>query len=199
MALVSRTTIIILIALGAALAGFAFSSAAQRLRDEEPPADTSIAAPPQSADLGWRETLGSQDERLVFSVESLEVVRGGWRARLSIENDSSVPYEVGDPSATLNRSFGLMLFSTGDLDELEERNASGTLPAVRAAARYQPALPPILEPGDSWEGTISARGALVADSWVRVVFGTLVAAGKPPDELEEVIPWITDHAYPLRK
>jgi len=199
MPLVSRTTIIVLVALGAALAGFAFSSAAKRLQDDDAAADTSVAAGPQTAKLGWSETYGSEDERLVFSVESLEVVRDGWRAKLSIENDSSVPYEVGDPLASLDRSFGLMLFSTGDLEELEERNASRTLPAVRAAARYQPALPPILEPGDSWEGTISARGALVAESWVRVVFGTLVAVGKPPDELEEVISWITDHTYALRE
>ena len=45
---------------------------------------------------------------------------------------------------------------------------------------------------------MSANGALVADSWVRVVFGTLIAAGKPPEGLEEVVVWITDHAYRLR-
>jgi len=196
---VSRTTIIVLIALSAALAGFAFSSAAERFRDEKPAADTSVAAGPQRADLGWQETFGSEDERLVFSVESFEVVPDGWRAKLSLENDSSVPYEVGDPRATLARSFGLMLFSSGDLEELEERNGNGTLPAVRAADRYEPDLPPILEPGSSWEGTISASGALVADGWVRVVFGTLVAVAKPPDELEENIVWITDDAYRLRR
>ena len=38
------------------------------------------------------------------------------------------------------------------------------------------------EPKASWEGEMSARGALVADSWVRVVFGTLIAVGKPPDD-----------------
>ena len=195
----SRTTIIVLVALGAAMAGFAFSSAAQRLRDDKPTADTSVAAGAQTAKLGWRETFGSDDEHLAFSVESLEVVRGGWRAKLSLENDSSVPYEVGDPRATLDRSFGLMLFSSGDLGELEERNASGTLPAVRPATRYEPALPAILEPGDSWEGTISASGALVAEGWVRVVFGTLVAVGKPPDVLEEKIVWIADDTYRLRK
>ena len=199
MALVSRTTIIILVALGAALAGFAFSSAAQRLRDEESPADTSIAAPPQSADLGWRETLGPEGEQLVFSVESLEVVPRGWRVKLSLENDSSVAYEIGDPRATLDRAFGLRLFSSGDTEEFQEQSASGALPAVRPATRYEPALPAVLEPGDSWEGTISASGALVADSWVRVVFGTLVAVGRAPDELPETLVWTTDRAHRLRR
>ena len=77
--------------------------------------------------------------------------------------------------------------------------ASGTLPAVRAATGYAPDLPPILEPGASWEGEISARGALVAGSWARVVFGTLVAVGKPPEELDEMVVWITDNAYQLER
>jgi hypothetical protein len=34
---------------------------------------------------------------------------------------------------------------------------------------------------------------------VRVVFGTLVAVGRPPDELGERVLWITDHAHRLRE
>ena len=84
---------------------------------------------------------------------------------------------MGDPGATLDRAFGLMLFRTGETRELERRNRNGTLPATRPAVRYEPSLPKILEPGASWKGTISAPGSLVARSWVRVVFGTLVAVG----------------------
>ena len=91
-----------------------------------------------------------------------------------------------------------MLFQSGDLAELEEKNESGTLPTVRPAARFEPEPPAILEPGDSWAGTISAPGALVANSWVRVVFGTLVSVGTPPEDLEEQVIWITDNAYRLR-
>jgi hypothetical protein len=196
---VSRTTLIVLIALGAAVASFAFSSVARTLREDQPDERTSVAAGAQAADLGWRETYGRAGEQLVFSVASLEVMPGGWRARVSVENDTSIPYEVGDPRATLDRSFGLMLFSSGKAAELEERNANGTLPAVRTASRYEPALPKILEPGDSWEGTISARGALVADSWVRVVFGSLISVGQPPEGLEENVVWITDRTYRLRR
>jgi hypothetical protein len=194
----SRTTILVLVALGAALAGFAFSTAAKRLQDEDSAAEASVAASPQTATLGWRETLGSAGEQLVFSVQSLQVVPGGWRVRLALENRSSVAFSLGDPQATLNRSFGLMLFSTRKIEELSDENASGTLPAVRPAATYQPSLPAILEPDASWEGTISAPGALAAGSWVRVVFGALVSVGNPPKELGESIVWITDRAYRLR-
>ncbi len=193
----SRTTILVLVALGAALAGFAFSTAARQLKNEEPAAEASVAAGAQTATLGWRETHGSPGEQLVFFVESLEIVPGGWKVRLALENRSSVAFALGD-HASLNRSFGLMLFSSGKIEELQAQNASNTLPAVRPAATYAPRLPALLEPGASWRGTISAPGSLAAGSWVRVVFGSLVSVGNPPEEFGESIVWITDSAHQLR-
>ncbi|MBA3374519.1 MAG: hypothetical protein H0U00_01655 [Actinobacteria bacterium] len=194
----SRKTILILVAFGAAAAGFTFSTAAKRLQDEEPAAEASVAASPQTASVDWRETHGVPGEQLVFSVESLHVMPDGWRVSLALENRSSVAYELGDSQTTLNRSFGVMLFSTGELEELNELSSSGTLPAVRPAVRYEPSLPAILEPDASWQGIISAPGALSAGSWLRVVFGTLISVGNPPEELGENIVWITDSAYRLR-
>jgi len=194
---VSRTTLIVLIALGATFAGFVLASNAQRLTaDDDEDVATSVAAGPQTADLDWREPHGSEGEQLIFTVARLEVTETGWSARIGIENDSSVGWELA-PGATPDGSFGLQLFETGDAQELEDRNRNGTLPAVRAATRYAPTLPGVLEPGASWAGEISARGSLVAGSWARVVFGTLVAVGKPPEGLEEMLIWITDESYEL--
>jgi hypothetical protein len=195
----SRTTILVLVALGAALAGFAFSATAGQLKDEKPAPGASAAAGPQRAALGWQETFGEVGEQLVFSVDSLQVVQGGWQARVGLENDTSVSYEVGGASLTLDPSFGLMLFSRGALAELKRRNKNGTLPPVRRAVRFEPSLPTILEPGASWSGTMSAPGALVAHSWVRVVFGAFVSVGKPPEDLDEQVVWITDRSYRLRR
>jgi hypothetical protein len=197
---VSRTTTIVLVALGATLAGLALASNASRLRGSEEAPDTAVAAGPQKAELGlgWRETYGPPGEQVVFTVDSLEVTPTGWRARVGIRNSSSVAWELA-PGATPDGTFGLQLFTTGDVDELEERNRAGTLPAVRAATSYEPELPEILDPDASWEGEISAKGALIAESWARVVFGTLIAVGKPPDELDETIVWITDASYRLRR
>ena len=194
----NRTTIIVLIALGATLAGFALASNASRLRGGEDAPAASVAAGPQKADLGWRETYGPPSERVVFTVDSLEVTQTGWRARIGITNASSIAWEL-DPSATPDGTFGLQLFKTGDQDELDKRNKEQTLPAVRAATLFDPELPKILEPNASWKGVMSARGALVADSWTRVVFGTLIAVGKTPDELDPQVVWITDNAYRLRR
>lgn len=195
---VSRTTIIVLVAVVAALAGLTLASNASRLGGGEETPGTSVAASPQAADLGWRETYGPPGQQIVFTVDSLEVTSDGWRARVGIANSSSVAWELA-PGATPDGTFGLQLFTTGEPAELEERNSAGTLPAVRAATRYEPAPPRILDPGATWEGEISANGALVAGSWVRLVFGTIIAAGKPPDELDETVVWITDHAHRLRR
>jgi hypothetical protein len=194
---VSRTTTIVLIALGATFAGFVLASNARRLQGDDPEVQPSVAAGPQSQSLDWREKYGVPGEEVVFTVESLQVTKTGWRAQVGIENGTSVGWELA-PGATSEGSFGLQLFETGGEDELEERNQGGTLPAVRAATRYEPELPPILEPQASWHGTMSAPGALVAGSWARVVFGALIAVGKPPEGLEEVFVWITDNAYRLR-
>jgi hypothetical protein len=195
----SRNTTLVLVVLAAGVGLFAFSSAAQRLRDDDPVAKESAAAGPQSIALDWRETFGTGDEQVVFEVERLEVLRDGWRAHLAVRNESSIAWEVGDPRATLDRSFGVMLFASGKASELSERNSRNTLPAVRPASSYEPSLPEILEPRASWEGVISAPGSLVAGSWVRIVFGTLIAIGPTPEGLEERIVWITDHTTRLRR
>lgn len=194
----SRTTIIVLIALGATFAGFVLASNARRLSGDDPAAAASVAAGPQTAELDWRETYGEGSEQLVFTVDRIEVTATGWAATIGIENSSSAGWELV-PNATPDGTFGLQLFDTADPEELAERNREGTLPAVRAATRFEPELIPILEPGARWEGRMSARGSLVAGATTRVVFGTLLTVGKPPKELDEKVVWITDHAYTLRQ
>ena len=195
---VSRTTIIVLVAAGATIAGLALASGIEGLRSTQPNPEASVAAGPQSTQLDWKETYGAPGESIVFTVDELNVTATGWNARVGVANRSSVAWELA-PNATPDGTFGLRLFESGDRSELQRRNASGTLPAVRAATDYAPVLPKILEPASSWTGRISAPGALVAGSWARVVFGTLVAVGKPPKSLETVVVWITDHAYRLRE
>ncbi len=109
-------------------------------------------------------------------------------------------FSSGIPTTTNRRWPGQAAPAYYGEAELAQRNRSGTLPATRPATRYEPKLPKILAPRSSWNGTISAPGALVASSYVRVVFGALDAAGgKGPDGLANPVVWITDHAYRLRR
>jgi hypothetical protein len=193
---VSRATVIVLIALAAALAGFSIASRVG-LGSQDTSTEASVAAGVQKEKLGWRETYGEPGEQLVFTVDSIEVTSAGWRVRIGIENKSQVAWEL-KPGAVPDGNFGLALFETGDTGELDRRNRAGTLPAVRAATTYDPPLEKVLEPRATWTGDISAHGSLVAGSWARVVFGTLVAVGNPPSNLGSTVVWITDSAYRLR-
>ncbi len=151
-------------------------------------------APPRSAAIDWRETYGQQADRLVFKVERLEVHDDGWQAAVAVTNDSSVAFKISRPA---DRTFGLMVFGSGDHAELDRLNKDGALPSLRPARELDPPLPAVLAPGETWSGTMSAPGALPQGRWVRVVFGVFEAAGKPPEGLQPRISWITDSAYEL--
>ena len=180
------------IAIAVALAA---TACAEETPEPKPPAS---AAKPQSRQLHWNERYTEGDNSIAFRVRSFDVTEGGWRADISMTNDTKTRFEVGNPGATLDRAFGVMLFGTGDLRELEQRNASNELPGIRRAERFRPALPLVLEPGATWSGTMEASGALAASRWVRVVFGALVPIGDPPESFPPALVWITDHTFQLR-
>jgi hypothetical protein len=159
---------------------------------------TATPAPPQQATLGWREVYGKPGASLVFRVESLWVEESGWTASVQVQNDSRVRFAVASGSTSIDSSFGLMILPTGDHRELDRLNNAGELPAVRQAETIRPQLPGVLEPGATWRGTLSAKGALPGGSWTRVVFGAFVAMGKPPDGIQDRVIWITDHTQRLR-
>ena len=195
----SRTTILVLVALGAALAGFAFSTAAKRLQDDEPAAEASVAARPQSASLDWRETHGTPGEQLVFSVDSLQVTP----QRLACERGPREPIlgriragrSTGDLESLVRSHAVLDREDRGAERAQRQQRAPGRAP--RRALRAEPCRRS-WSPTRRWKGTISAPGSLAAGNWVRIVFGTLVAVGNPPEELGENVVWITDRAYRLR-
>ena len=153
------------------------------------------AAEPQHAELGWRESYPGTGERLRFAVDALDVRKGGWSVKIAVSNDTHTTFELGVNPAQL--SFGLMLFATGSLAELEEANRAGQLPPVRLAATMKPPPPDVLAPGATWRTTLSGLGSLADGSYVRVSFGPLRAIGEPPQGMQPVVFWITDRSYRL--
>jgi hypothetical protein len=157
----------------------------------------SVKAPPQTAQLGWEEPYPAEAPALVFRVASFTVTRDGWSANISVENTSDIGWRVGDASLLALGRWGVMLFPDDDADELDRRNHDGSLPGIRQATRFIPALPAVLASGKTWQGTISAPGALAGGLWVRISFGPFVADGVPPKGTETPVVWFTDHAYEL--
>jgi hypothetical protein len=176
------------------------------------PLPPSYPASPQRAELAWVESIGDRTGRLVFGVRSFEVTRDGWRAQISLANETAVPFAVGSTRLQGSLAFGVMLFSTGRHSELDTRNANGSLPTLRPAERYQPPLPDKLGAHATWTATIAAHGPLAAGTWARVEFGALFPVIEQQDTPEPKLPdalrkanvqngllWITDHAYELKR
>lgn len=156
-----------------------------------------IKAPPQTARLSWDEPYPAGEAALVFGVSTFTVTRTGWEADISVRNRSKVAWEIGGPDGAPARAFGVLLFPTGALEDLERRNREGDLPAIRPAQSFRPALPAVLKPGSTWAGTIAARGALAGGLWVRVSFGAFRSVGTPPDGAQPQVVWFTDHTHQL--
>ncbi len=151
-------------------------------------------APPQSEALDWVERFPADGPALVFSAHLFEVTSAGWRAEIELANDTSIPWEIQESPAT---QFGVMLFPTDEVSEVEHRSRNDDLPGLREAQSLEPTPPATLRPGKSWRGTMSAPGSLAAGLYVRIVFGRLVAVGDPPTGMPAQFSWITDHAYRL--
>jgi hypothetical protein len=152
-------------------------------------------APPQSATLDWVERFPSDGPAVVFSADRLEITASGWSASVELENDTSTPWRIVESPAT---AFGVMLFTSGDVAEVERRSEEDDLPGLRPARSFDPPLPERLAPGMGWRGTIAAPGRLAAGLHLRIVFGQLVAVGDPPDGMPAQFSWITDNSYELR-
>ena len=105
------------------------------------------AAPPQAAELGWTEQLPKTGDALVFHVYRFAVTRSGWEADVEVENRTDIAWRLPGAVEAVPTSFGVMLFRTDDLDEVESRSANGDLPGLREASTYMPALPARLAPG----------------------------------------------------
>ena len=153
------------------------------------------AAEPQRVELEWRERYPDSGPGLRFAVDALQVTGEGWSADIAVTNSTGVPFAFGRQAT--ERAFGLMLFTNGEVDELEEAARDGRLPTIRPAERFEPEPPALLAPNATWRARLSARGSLADGSWVRVSFGPLRAQGDPPDGMESVVFWITDRSHRL--
>ena len=162
---------------------------------ETEPVPPARAAEPQQVELDWVEIYPPTGERIRFAVDELDVRAEGWSVGIAVTNATRNSFELGVNRAQL--SFGLMLFATGELDELEDANRAGRLPPVRLATTMEPPPPDVLAPGTTWHATLSGPGSLADGSYVRVAFGPLRAVGEPPQGMQPVLFWITDRSHRL--
>jgi hypothetical protein len=181
----------------AAVALLMLAALAAGCSSESVPIDPARAAKPQAHELRWVERYPASGPGLVFRVRSFAVTRDGWEAEIAFDNRSGVHWELPEAQEAFRRMFGVMLFATGELAEVERKSKDGDLPPVRRARTFAPALVAFLPAGETWSGRISAPGALPAGSFARLVFGPFTAAADPPEGMESPVVWITDRVLEL--
>src|SRR5215210_3694966 len=104
-------------------------------------------AEPQQTQLHWRESYPSSGQRLRFAVDRLVIGTDGWSAEIAVTNSTGIPFELGQPADLV---FGVMLFKTGRLDELQDATETSGLPPLREATTIEPKPPHILGPNATW-------------------------------------------------
>lgn len=160
------------------------------------------ARPPKLVDpvghtLTWRETAGRGRERFVFSVSRIAIASGHWTVVGSVKNASSQPFRISVPHRPHELVFGVVPLRTSRLEELETYDRERRPLPIRRATIFEPKLPALLAPGQAWVGTMRGFGTLPRAGYLRVVFGTFVAAGSVPAGLRSHLTWITDHSLAL--
>jgi hypothetical protein len=146
-------------------------------------------AEPRTIELGWVERFRAAS--FVFRVGRLVVGDDGWRASVSVTNDSQSPYRLG------RRSVALVVLETASRRELREltEGLERTPPSLPPDT-VSPEPPPVLGPGASWTAELSSTVVLRSGSVVRVLFGPFSRVGGRDREAADVL-WVTDHAARL--
>ena len=164
--------------------------------EEEPvPLAPVRAAAPQTVELKWRESYPPTGPQLRFHVDRLAVREDGWSVDVAVENATAIPFALA--TEPLDLEFGVMLFASDSVEELEAASRGGSLPSLRRATDIVPSPPQTLDPGATWRARLSAPGSLRAGAFLRVSFGPLVAEREPPPDMESTVVWITDKAHRL--
>lgn len=139
------------------------------------PGDTGSATP-RTMRVGIQEVDGG----FAIAVRSLRRTATGWSVEASIENRTKARWSVGRPHSSAGTKFGLFVSRRpGELTaEFLERHAR-TTPTLLADT-FEPALPRVFPPGESWSGRFAGPGAVPAGSYVAFAFGRFLTDAPPP-------------------
>lgn len=169
--------------LAVALAGCGSSAA------ELPPPAT-----PRTIELGWVERSGPRGRGFVFRVERIVVTRTGWRADISVTNDSPGDYRIQRPHRPGESLFGLVVLESAGKRELRELTAGyRSLPPFLEPDWITPPTPRTLRARTTWRGSMGAATVLRRGSVVRVLFGRFARYTRS-EGLPRYLSWVTDRA-----
>ena len=140
--------------------------------------------------VGWNEpiALDGHSPVLVFRVRSIEVGSKGFKVATSFTNRTKQALKLPAGTQQSPRNFGLGVFTDAVSVRIEDPGQY----LVRAT-RFDPPLPKVLEPGQTWSGTMSGSEPPRSRRWLRVVYGVFFWRGKPPTGFGPFFAYATSH------
>jgi hypothetical protein len=138
----------------------------------------------------WNEpiALGSKPPVLVFRVRSVEVGEQGFTIAASFTNRTKQALALPKGTPRSPRQFGLGVYTDAVTVRVEDPGQY-----LLKANRFEPALPKVLEAGQTWSGTMSGDTPPRSGRWLRVVFGVFFWRGKPPEGFGPFFAYATSH------
>jgi len=135
--------------------------------------------------LNW---LEGQPGAMSFRIKRLEVGPRGWSADVGFRNISkqSIRLPTGGQQSPID--FGLGVFINSLSPRIEDPGNY-----LVYAKKFAPALPKVLEPGQSWHGTMSSPQPPRASRYLRLVFGVFFYARPVPKGQPPFFLWVTSH------
>jgi hypothetical protein len=146
--------------------------------------------------LNWREkTTGDSYPRMTFTVKALTIVGNKWSYVASVTNNSKnrVTIGPGSPTEPGQYRFGLIIPNKPKNDC---NPVYAICPAPRAplagSQSTKPRLPHVLNPGQTWRGTVSGTKAIPRGVLIRIAFGYFTDATAP-----QGFAWVTQNTFKL--
>lgn len=135
------------------------------------------AAAARTITLNWSERAPDTGPLVMtFRVGKLVAREKAWGATVSFTNRTKVRLRIVP-------RFGLGVYKT------RKQQPTRVLPAVV----FNPALPRMLGPGQTWTGAFAGATGIPDGVYIRAIFGVFI--GKVPPPLGPRMAWVTDHVF----
>jgi hypothetical protein len=156
--------------------------------------DHVVWARPQTVRFHGSSDCGPKGRNIEIHVQRLVLHRDGWRVDASIVNRTGTAVQISRPHHANQVQFGVDVFETDSLAEVERRVAQRAMHDNALAERVVPPFGHVLEAGERWRGSFSGPGRFPAGRYVRIEFGRFIFPGTVPPGLDAHFYCVTDDA-----
>ena len=138
-----------------------------------------LVGPTRVVKVDWTEThaltIGPVPGSVVVRVHRVELGRQGWRVTGGVTNKGTSPIQIYSGTNAARENGFSLVYAT--------RSQGYNTLVVANAGDFRPALPNVLNPGDSWNGTFAGVEVIPGDKQFYVGYGIFGPPGLNPNSL----------------